>query len=157
MKTAITTLTAIVAAGLVPAAAEAKAVSYKGKTRGGHTITFKRSGSKLSGVSTMIPTICVSTTRSGPGTTKAGADIYQPGGRFKLGKQVKRTIKQGSAFYSSPITKHYTFKSKAGRRGKVTGKLNVNFSYLVPDLIGYFGSYLIFICQGSTTFQATPR
>ena len=48
-----------------------KAVGYKGETKAGHRIAFKHSGSRLKGVSTMVLTICLSTS-TGVGTTRAG-------------------------------------------------------------------------------------
>ena len=152
-----TTLLAVAAlvAAAVPAA-EAKPVSYKGKTKGGHTITFKRSGNTVSAITTLVPTVCASSTDSSS-TPKAGADIYQPGASFKLGKTGKTKVLQNSTFGYGKHTKNYTFSSKKGRRGKVTGKLDVNFSYLVPNLYGSFGSYSIYICRGVTSFSAAPR
>ena len=131
--------------------ASAKSVSYKGKTKGGSSITFKRSGNSISKINSAVPVVCVSSTSS---ATRAGADIYQPGGSFRLGTTGKRKIKQRSAMaYSLKLTKNYKFTSKRGRGGKVTGKLDVNFSYLVPSLY----SMQIFICQGVTNFSAMPR
>ena len=58
---------AAVAALLVTAPlASAKSVSYKGKTKGGHTITFKRSGNKVSAINTLVPTVCISGSGSAP-------------------------------------------------------------------------------------------
>ena len=52
------------------------------------------------------------------------------------------------------LTKNYKFtSSKVGRGGKITGKLDVNFSYLVPSLY----SMQIFICHGVSSFSAKPR
>jgi hypothetical protein len=152
------TLAILAAVALVAAAAPAgaKAVSYKGKTKGGHTITFKRSGNKLSAISTLVPTVCASST-SPSATPRAGADIYQPGASFRLGRTGKTKVLQNSTFGYGKHTKNYTFSSKRGRGGKITGKLDVNFSYLIPNLYGGFGAYDIYICRGVTSFSASPR
>jgi hypothetical protein len=156
MSRALTTAIAVVALMAAAPAVEAKSVSYKGKTKGGHAITFKRSGSTLKSIKTLVPTVCVPTTGGGQ-SPKAGADIYQPGASFKLGKTGKTKVLQNSTFGYGKHTKNYTFSSKKGKRGKITGKLDVNFSYLVPNLYGGFGSYSIYICRGVTSFSASPR
>jgi len=49
-------------------------------------------------------------------------------------------------------TKNY--EVTVNRRGRtVSGKLKLNFSFLIPDLYGA----RIYICSGVTTFSATPR
>ena len=131
-------------------AAQAKPVDYKGKTEGGSSIKFKRSGNKIRSINSAVPVVCVSSTSS---QTKAGADIYRPGGSFKLGKTGKRKIMQRSAMGYGKLTKNYKFSSKRGRGGKITGKLDVNFSYLVPSLYGM----TIYICRGVTDYSAKPR
>ena len=50
-------------------------------------------------------------------------------------------------------TKNYEVTLK--KRGRVvSGKLTLNFSFLIPDL---WTGAKIFICSGSTTFTARPR
>jgi hypothetical protein len=58
-------------------AVAAKTVDYKGKTTGGHTITFKRQGKKVWWISTMAPTICLATNRVGAKPI-SGAEIFTP-------------------------------------------------------------------------------
>src|SRR5205085_559724 len=65
----------------------AKTVNYKGRTTGGHTITFKRQGNKVWWISTMAPTTCLPTNRPGARII-GGAEIYTPPGYEIVGKKV---------------------------------------------------------------------
>jgi hypothetical protein len=117
----------------------------------------KREGSKIKSISSAVPTVC-STSSGGAFDTKAGADIYQPPGRFALGGAVKRKALQRTPFYPAKVTKNHTVTTKTGRNGKVTGKLDENFSYSILGLDLDGNSYIrIYICQGVTTFSASPR
>jgi hypothetical protein len=142
------------AAALLTAAgpAAAKGTPYKGETQGGSSITFTLSGGKVGKVSTLVPTICAdSTSRS----TRAGGELYQPPGRLALNRTVKtKALQRGAMTQGSEVTKNYTFTAK--KRGpKISGKLKLSFSYLVPDLFQTLPH--IYICSGSTGFTATPR
>ena len=133
-----------------PATAGA-ATTYKGRTTGGTKISFRVSGGAISKIRTLVPTICMSTRSRG---TKAGAENFWPsaGLRFKVGKAVKKTAsKQSSAMAPGhSVTKTYTVSSK--RRGrKISGKLRLSFSWFVPDLYGYWTTYM---CTGVTSFTA---
>jgi hypothetical protein len=141
-----------VLAGLLLVAAPASAASYKGKTKGGSSITFKLKGTKISKVSTVVPTVCVETT--GGFGSRSGAEIYKPPGAFKLGKQGKKKKLQPAAMNQGiEATKNYTFTSKRKKSGRITGKLKLNFSFLIPSLYGAS----IYICSGSTSYSAKAR
>jgi hypothetical protein len=140
---------------LVPAAL-AKPVAYKGKTKGGSSITFKLTGKKAKSINTVVPTICVETT--GTYDSRAGAELFQPPGKFKLGKETKAKALQPAAMNAgNDATKNYTVKlgKKKKRSGKIAGKLSLNFSFIRPGLTIY--DLKIFLCQGSTTFSAKPQ
>lgn len=131
-------------------ASPASAAPYKGKTKGGSTVTFKLKGSKLKGIRTIVPTICLET--GGHYTSRAGGELFQPP-KATLGKKVKSKALQPAAMnHAIKATKNYTVVAR--RKGKkIQGKFSLNYSFLVPDL------YVtrIFICSGTTTFTATPR
>ena len=140
-------------AGLLAAtpAASAATTTYKGRTRSGTKISFRVSGGSISKIRTLVPTVCVSTRSSG---TKAGAENFWPsaGLRFRVGKAVKKTAsKQSSAMAPGhSVTKTYTVSSKKKGR-KISGKLRLSFSWFVPDLYGYWTTY---VCTGVTSFTA---
>ncbi len=133
---------------LVPAADAAK---LAGTTKDGTKITLKRSGAKVSGIKTMVPTMCVETT--GSGYTRAGGELFTPPGSFSVGSQRKVKALQPSAMNGgTDATKNYTVKLKGTSRG-VSGKLSVNFSFLIPDL--FRSMPYIYLCQGTATFTAS--
>ena len=149
---AIAAALALVAA--VPAAADAKPVNYKGKTAGGHTITFKRAGKKVWWISTMIPTVCLPTNRVGS-PPRSGAEIFTPPGYEIVGRKVTFEDLQKPAMHYSDVTKHYEITLKKGRRGKLTGKLHLTFSFIVPTFP--MPTMIYYSCVGKTTFSAKPR
>lgn len=148
-----TTATILVIAGLlaIPATSSA-AVSYKGKASGS-SITFKLSGNKISGIRTVVPTVCVETT--GSGMSRAGGELFRPPGRFTLGKARKVKALQPAAINSgTKATKNYTVSaSKSGRR--IKGKLKVSLSFLRLDLFRRLP--YTYICTGTAKFSASPR
>lgn len=133
------------------AADTAGAAAYKGKTKGGSSVTFALKGGKVTGIRTVVPTICLETT--GNYSSRAGAELFQPAAAARIGKVVKSKALQPAALNMGiKATKNYEVNLK--QRGKVvSGKLSLNFSFLIPDLYGA----RIFICNGSTTFSASPR
>jgi hypothetical protein len=158
MKKTLVIPAALAALAVAAAPAGAKSVAYKGKTKAGNTITFTRDGSKIKNVQSMVPTICMSST-GGTGGSSAGGDPYKPPGAYVLGQTVKRKALQRTPFYPSEVTKNYTLTTKPGRNGKVTGKLDENFSYSILGIDPFSGnSYIrIFLCRGVTTFTAAPK
>ncbi len=150
------TITALVAAlGLAVAAAPAAArpVAYQGKTKGGYSVTFKRSGARISGITTGVPTVCLATNRYG--RSESGVELFQPPGAFTLGRTAKVSAYQKPVMYYSKVTKNYTVTVKRGARGRISGRLKVVFSFIVPTFP--MPSMIIYGCVGSTTFTAKPR
>ncbi len=130
----------------------AGAAPYKGETKGGSSITFGLKGKKTTSIRTVVPTLCLETT--GGYSSRAGSELFQPAAPGRIGRTVKSKALQPAAMnVGAKATKNYevTLKQR-GRR--VSGKLKLNFSFLIPDL--WSGSR-IFICSGSTTFTAKPR
>lgn len=129
----------------------AGATPYKGKTKGGNQVTFNLTGNAAKGIRTLVPTICLETT--GNYSSRAGGELFQPAAPARVGKTVKSKDLQPAAMNMGiKATKNYEVRLR--KNGKaVSGKLSLNFSFLVPDLYGA----RIFICSGTTTFTARPR
>ena len=133
------------------AAENAGAAPYKGKTKGGSSITFALKGNRVTGIRTVVPTLCLETT--GGYSSRAGSELFRPAAAARVGRTVKSKALQPAAMnVGAKATKNYEVRLiKRGRA--VSGKLKLNFSFLVPDLYGA----RIFICSGTTTFSARPR
>lgn len=132
------------------AADSADAAGYKGKTKGGSSITFSAQGNKVSKIRTVVPTLCLETT--GNYSSRAGSELFQPVTPSVIGRTSKSKALQPAAMnVGAKATKNYEVTVK--KRGKVlSGKLSLNYSFLIPNLYGA----QIFICSGSTTFTAKP-
>ncbi|MBA2357788.1 MAG: hypothetical protein H0V84_05100 [Actinobacteria bacterium] len=139
---------------LVAAPATAAAAAYRGKTKSGTSITFTLSGPRISAVRTSVPATCIETT--GTNATRAGVELFQPPSTFALGATGKTKALQPAAMNRGvKATKNYTFSSKRGAGGKITGTLRVSFSFLGLGADPYHS--LIYVCTGSSTFTASPR
>ena len=150
MKRKLTATAAVLAAGLVvaaaPAAAKPKAVAYSGATTGGAKITFKLAKGKMKRLVSSVYVSCSTGTSS---TVKGGVETFEPGAPVKVGPEFKRTTKQYTPLAWQDVTKYYTIK--AARTGKrITGKLSLAFSYFIPDLY-YPRTYY---CMGTADFTA---
>lgn len=132
------------------AADSASAAPYKGKTKGGNSITFNVKGKRVTGISTGVPAVCLNTSGSG---SSAGIETYQPKRPGVIGRTVKsRALQSAALYFGVDVTKNYEVTLK--RKGRVvTGKLRLSYSYFVPDL----WNPRTYICQGVTTFTARPR
>jgi hypothetical protein len=150
------TLTFLAALALaLPASASAAPVTYKGKTKGGSSISFKLKGKKVTEINTVVPTLCVETT--GHYRSRAGAELFQPPGSFKLGKTgTEKALQPAAMNAGAESTKTYTVKlGKKGKGGKVKGELKLSFSFIRPGLT--LSDMEIYMCSGSTSFRAGPR
>lgn len=129
----------------------AGAAPYRGKTKGGSSITFALKGDRVTGIRTVVPTICLETT--GGYTSRAGSELFQPVAAGRIGRKVKSKALQPAAMnVGAKATKNY--EVTLNLRGRVvSGKLSLNFSFLIPNLYGA----QIYICNGTTTFSASPR
>lgn len=148
------TLLAAACALLLTASATASAATYSGKTAGGNTIRFRLDGKRISALSTAVPTVCLET--SGSGMSNAGAELFQPPGSFTLGRTGKTRALQPAAMNQGiRATKNYTVSTRAAGAGKVSGALEISFSYMRPGMDIYH-SY-IYVCSGKTRFTASAR
>jgi hypothetical protein len=145
-------LTAVALAGALAAGAPAAgAATLHGKTDGGHQITLKRSGAKVSKIRTMVPTTCVETT--GSGMTRAGGELFRPPGSFRRGTRKVKASQPAAMNQGIETTKNYTVKLTRVSGASVKGRLSVNFSFMVPDL--FRNMPYIYMCQGSASFSAS--
>jgi hypothetical protein len=146
-------ITALAATALlvasVPAAAEA--MTYKGRTEGGGRISFSVAGKTVSRVNGAVPTLCLET--MGSYQSRAGAELYQPPGSFRLGRTAQVKALQPAAMNQGiNATKTYTFSSRPAGHGKVRGQLRLSFSFLRPGP-SIYQSY-IYMCSSSVSFSA---
>jgi hypothetical protein len=150
-NTAVRAILVAVAATLAIGVSGAAAATLRGTTEDGTKITLKRSGSKVSKIRTMVPAMCVETT--GSGFTRAGGELFRAPGSYAVGRQRKAKALQRAAMNQGiKATKNYTVKLTDAGGGAVSGKLSLNFSFLIPDL--YRSMPYIYLCQGTTTFTA---
>jgi hypothetical protein len=142
------------AAAALPAAAQAKAgVAYKGKTRDGGPISFTLSGSHLTKLTAYVPTLCLAT----EGTPISGTDPFDPSGSFRVGRTDKVTVTRPNAMWNtSDVTKNFFVAARRERGNRVSGRLHVDYSFLMI-LYTYPISSRPYVCTGDTTFRLTPR
>lgn len=136
--------------------ATAKPTRYAGTTNAGDRITFKLSGTAITAVRSATPTTCVPT----EGTPAVGTDVYQPTGRFGLGRttKVETPTPVETAMHHSEVTKWFHFTAKRGKRGTITGTLHQNFSFETISSDAWTGvSLLPWVCRGDARFRARPR
>lgn len=150
-RTALAVFTCLFLAWFMFAADFAGAAPYKGKTKGGSSITLNLNGNRVSGINTVVPTICLQT--GGSYGTSAGAETYRPTRAAVIGRTVKSKALQPAAMhFGVDVTKFY--EVRLNRKGRVVGgKLRLSYSYFVPDL----WNPRTYVCSGSTTFTARPR
>ena len=150
LRVGLAIFTCLFVAWFLFAADTANAAAYKGKTKGGSSITFAVKGKRVTGINTVVPTICLQS--GGSYGSSAGAETYRPVRAAVIGKTVKSKALQSAAMhFGVDVTKFYEVKLK--RRGRVvSGKLRLSYSYFVPDL----WNPRTYICSGSTTFTARP-
>ncbi|MGZ4168060.1 MAG: hypothetical protein ACXVRM_11585 [Solirubrobacteraceae bacterium] len=150
---ALVTMLACAAAAL-PAAAQAQAgVAYKGRTRDGGPISFTLSGSRITKLSAYVPTLCLAT----EGTPLSGTDPFDPSGSFRVGRTDKVTVKRHNAMWNtSDVTKNFFVTARRDRGDRITGKLHVDYSFLMI-LYTYPISARPYVCTGDTTFRLAPR
>jgi hypothetical protein len=144
---------ALLASLLCAAPAAAKSTSYVGKTSSGHKITFKLKGNKVVNPEAGIGVTCLPI--QGGGTPKTGADYMYPLIKIKVGTKKKFQTEQTPAFYWRKVLVNQQFSSRKGRNGRITGKLRMQYSYLVSKYP--IGTFSIYSCLGTATYKAKPK
>lgn len=142
---------ACLAVAVAPSAlAKSKAVHYAGTTRDGDPISFTLAGSKLTHLQAYTPTLCGSSDPAG--LPLHGSDPFDPPGSFPLAHVTERKAKRENAIWNTNlVTKNFVVSFKRGRRGLVTGKLHVDYSFLMI-VYSYPISARPYVCTGDTTF-----
>ena len=145
---ALVTLVAVA----VPAAAGAKTIKYKGKTSSGHKITFKVKGKRIYDPVAGMPIHCLSI--QGGGSPMTGAELLHPKGWIKIGDKVKFWTNEKPTYYYNEVRKNQQFSSRKGRGGVITGRLRMQYSFMIPKYP--IGTFVIYSCLGNATFKARP-
>ena len=147
--------TLLALAGLLVSAgpAAAKSTTYVGKTSSGHKITFKLKGNKVVNPEAGIGVTCLPI--QGGGTPKTGADYMYPLIKIRLGTTKKFQTEQTPAFYWRKVLVNQQFTSRRGRNGRITGKLRMQYSFLVSKYP--IGTFSIYSCLGTATYKAKPK
>jgi opacity protein-like surface antigen len=148
-KTILVAAAATATALAAPVAADA--AKYSGKA-GGSKITFSQKGKKISNVKTLIFVSCFPTPGSG---TDGGAEIFNPPGKFTLGKETRRHASRHSAVRGGKKGFNFTVTPTRKSARKITGKLRLSYSDSVYD--PFTAEITFWNCSGSTKFTATRR
>ena len=134
-------------------AAAAKSTTYVGKTSSGHKITFKLRGNKIVNPEAGIGVTCLPI--QGGGSPRTGADYMYPLIKIKLGTKKKFKTEQTPAFYFRNVLVNQEFTSRKGRNGRITGKLRMQYSFLVSKYP--IGTFNVYSCLGTATYKARRR
>jgi hypothetical protein len=141
-----------VLAAAVPPANAAKGVPYKGKTSGGHKVTFRLAKGKMYDFATGVPMTCLSV--QGGGAPISGAELWSF--RWvKLGlKNYKFSEKSKPSLYYGEVTRNHTVSTRRARNGTISGAVRVQYSFLIPKYP--IGTFSIYSCLGNMRFSARP-
>ena len=135
-----------------PVASAAGGLPYKGKTSGGHTVTFKYSKGKLRNFVTGVPMQCLSI--QGGGAPISGVELWN----FKwvdLGlKDYKFSEMSKPSFHYNEVTRNHTVTAVRGRGPTIRGAIRVQYSFLIPKYP--IGTFSVYSCLGSMRFSAKP-
>ena len=140
----------------MPAPADAKAVRYVGTTSAGDRISLTAVGGVIADLRTSTPVSCVPT----DGTPRAGTDLFEPPGRFPLGRtttaQTDGPVE--TAMHYNEVTKHFRVTVRRRKGRAITGALHQNYSF---ETLTYGSggdlALLPWVCQGDVRFRVRPR
>jgi hypothetical protein len=136
----------------VPAAHAAKGIPYKGKTTGGHKVTFRYANGKMHNFVTGVPMTCISI--QGGGSPMTGVEPWTADW-VKVGvKEYKFSEKSKPALYYNEVTKNHTIKTSRGRGRTIKGSIRTQYSFLIPKYP--IGTFSIYSCLGNMKFSAKP-
>ena len=139
-----------------PAANAAKRIPYKGKTSGGHAVTFKYDAKKRRAHDfvTGVPMQCISI--QGGGAPMTGVELWSfrqvdlPLKDYKFSEQSKPSL-----YYNEVTRNHTVTVTRPGRRGVVRGSIRVQYEFLIPKYP--IGTFQIYSCLGTMKFTARPK
>jgi hypothetical protein len=122
------TAAALILLAVPQAAGAAKRVPYKGKTTGGHKVTFKLAKGKLWNFVTGVPMTCLSI--QGGGAPISGAEVWN----FKwvdLGlKNYKFSEMSKPSFHYNEVTRNHTVTTRRAGRRAIRGAIRVQYSFM---------------------------
>jgi hypothetical protein len=151
-------LAALTAASLLSAVApaDAKPVRHVGKTSAGDPISVTVRGGAVANLSTSTPMSCVPTS----GTPRAGTDLFEPAGRFPLGRtttaQTDGPVE--TAMHYNEVTKHVRVTVRRAKARAITGILHQNYSFeTLTYTSGGDLALLPWVCRGDVKFRVRAR
>jgi hypothetical protein len=136
-----------------PAAEAVKGVPYKGKTTGGHNVTFNLVKNRMWNFLTGVPTSCLAI--QGGGAPMTGAEpvnwkwVDVPLKNYKFADEVK------PSFHWKEVTMNTTVNTRRGRKGTITGSIRLQYQFLIPKYP--IGTFTIYSCLGNMEFSARPK
>ena len=143
---------AVLVAAAAPAAHAAKRVPYKGKTKGGHAVTFALGKGKMWDFATGVPMTCLAI--QGGGAPISGAEVWQM--RWvKVGlRNYKFSDYVKPSFHYLEVTRNHVISTRKARNGTISGSIRVQYSFLIPKYPP--GTFSVYSCLGQTDFNARP-
>ena len=147
------TAAALILLAVPQAAGAAKRVPYKGKTTGGHSITFTYGKGKMWDVVTMVPMTCLAI--QGGGAPISGGELWSfQWIKVPLKKYKWSEVSKPSLYYND-VTRTHTVTTRRARDKTISGSIRVQYSFLIPKFP--IPSFAIYSCLGNTKFSATPK
>jgi hypothetical protein len=149
--TAFVAVAALFAAAVPPAQA-AKGVPYKGKTTGGHKISFRYAKGKMLKLVTGVPMTCISI--QGGGSPMTGVEPFYADWVVVPLRPYTFKEKSKPAMYYGEVTKTHRISTRRNRNGTISGSLRTQYSFLIPKYP--IGTFTIYSCLGNMKFSARP-
>jgi hypothetical protein len=140
-----------VAAMALAAPAAADAAKYRGKANG-QKITFNQKGKRISKVVTTVYVTCFASDGS---DTEYGFELFDPPGKFRLGRKGKKSARRESAVRGGEQDFNFEMTPRRKSRRKIRGKLRLSYTESTYD--PFSNSTTLWVCSGSAKFVATKR
>jgi hypothetical protein len=134
-------------------AAQARPVTYTGKTSSGHTITFTVDKGRVHDLTAGIRMSCLPV--QGGGIPLGGSEVFGFRGSVPLKAHNRYTFMEKPAFHYSEVTmKNDLWLKRRGARA-ITGRMRLQYEFLLPKFTP--GTFTIYSCLGGATFKARAR
>lgn len=150
-STALLAAVALLAAA-APAAEAAKGVPYKGKTNGGHKITFRLVKKRMFDFVTGVPVTCLPI--QGGGSPQTGVELISWKWADLGLTDYKFTDMVKPSLHYNEVSMNHTVTTRRGRNGTVTGAIRVQYSFMISKYP--IGTFSIYSCLGNMKFSARP-
>jgi hypothetical protein len=149
-RIAVAVAVAVAATALAgPAAADA--AKYRGKASG-QTIRFNQKGKRISKVRTLIFVVC---SRSDTSEQDSGFEIFDPPGKFRLGKETRRNAHRKASVRPGEYGFNFTVIPRRKSRRKIAGRIRLTYFESVYD--PFTNQIYYWNCYGTSKFRATKR